>query len=414
MEAAGIEPASVTKNPKRISWSEGRQVARLQAGYAPAVVPRVCSCQSLVGMMRRMNSSNSIHGEKVPLEIESTSALAYTLSEAPIWEREFGGFLQRMVAVDESSRLERSYLIGLEPFPWCSCMEPPRALGAGRRAQMMNELRNDPLVGPRIQVWLFTYDTGNPIRYSAMLLRESLRHAVSVLDPQRKDAALHQMVVIGHSQGGLLTKMTAIDSGDRFWRLLSDEPFDPADFDPEALEVIDKSVFPEPLPNVSRVIFLSTPHHGSYVAGNWLAHQLARLIVLTSDATKVAGELVALDGAKLGARLAGTETSVFDMTPGHPFVETLWGIPIAPRVRAHSIVAVTNSSVPRDEAHDGVVDYASAHIDGVESEFVLVSGHSCQDNPHTIGEVRRILIEHVAEFDAARESSRAETLTPVR
>jgi hypothetical protein len=196
--------------------------------------------------------------------------------------------------------------------------------------------------------------------------------------------------------------MTAIDSGDEFWRLMSDEPFDPADFDPEEREFIGKSVFLEPLPYVKRVIFLSTPHHGSYIAGNWLAHQLARLIVLPAEATRVAGEIVTLDGAKLGARIEGTETSVMDMTPGHPFVETLWGIPIAPGVRAHSIVAVEDPDVPRDQAHDGVVDYSSAHIDGVESEFVVVSGHSCQDNPHTIGEVRRILLEHIAAFDAAR------------
>jgi hypothetical protein len=114
------------------------------------------------------------------------------------------------------------------------------------------------------------------------------------------------------------------------------------------------------------------------------------------------GELVTLNSTKLSARLVGTETSVFDMTPGDPFVETLWSIPIAPGVRAHSIVAVTDPGEPRDQAGDGVVKYASAHIDGVESEFVVTSGHSCQNNPHTIGAVRRILLEHIAEFDAAR------------
>jgi len=33
----------------------------------------------------------------------------------------------------------------------------------------------------------------------------------------------------------------------------------------------------------------------------------------------------------------------------------------------------------------------------VESELVVKSPHSCQDNPHTIGEVRRILLEHLEE-----------------
>ena len=137
-----------------------------------------------------------------------------------------------------------------------------------------------------------------------------------MLDPEGKDAALHQMVVIGHSQGGLLTKMTAIDSGDRFWRLLSDEPFDPADFDPEARELIRKSVFLSRC-RTSAVIFLSTPHHGSYIAGNWLAHQVARFIVLPAEVTKAAGELVAIGRrpSSVRERGHGDERSRHDTGP---------------------------------------------------------------------------------------------------
>jgi hypothetical protein len=42
------------------------------------------------------------------------------------------------------------------------------------------------------------------------------------------------------------------------------------------------------------------------------------------------------------------------------------------------------------------VRYVSAHIEGVESEKVVTSGHLCQDRPEVIGEVRRILEEHSA------------------
>jgi hypothetical protein len=45
---------------------------------------------------------------------------------------------------------------------------------------------------------------------------------------------------------------------------------------------------------------------------------------------------------------------------------------------------------------DGVVAYESAHIDGVESEKVVRSGHSTQGHPETIEEVRRILREHLS------------------
>jgi hypothetical protein len=49
---------------------------------------------------------------------------------------------------------------------------------------------------------------------------------------------------------------------------------------------------------------------------------------------------------------------------------------------------------PAAEGDDGVVKYTSAHIEGVVSELVVRSPHSCQGNPHTMEEVRRILRLH--------------------
>ncbi len=43
----------------------------------------------------------------------------------------------------------------------------------------------------------------------------------------------------------------------------------------------------------------------------------------------------------------------------------------------------------------GVVKYTSAHIEGVESEFVVHSGHSMQSRPEVISEVQRILHRHL-------------------
>ncbi len=49
-------------------------------------------------------------------------------------------------------------------------------------------------------------------------------------------------------------------------------------------------------------------------------------------------------------------------------------------------------------AGDGVVAYQSAHVDYVESEFIVRSKHSCLNQPATIEEVRRILHEHLKEL----------------
>jgi hypothetical protein len=86
-------------------------------------------------------------------------------------------------------------------------------------------------------------------------------------------------------------------------------------------------------------------------------------------------------------------TAVDNMSPGNPFIQGLQGIPIAPSIHAHSIIAVEGDG-PVEEGNDGVVEYESAHIDGVESELVVRSPHSCQANPHTMEEIRRILRLH--------------------
>ena len=79
--------------------------------------------------------------------------------------------------------------------------------------------------------------------------------------------------------------------------------------------------------------------------------------------------------------------------PCNRFIKVLSATQIAPGVHAHSIIPVKGSR-PVDNGNDGVVEYKSAHIDGVESELIVRSGHSTQVTPETIEEVRRILYKH--------------------
>ena len=92
------------------------------------------------------------------------------------------------------------------------------------------------------------------------------------------------------------------------------------------------------------------------------------------------------------------ETERTRVTPGNPFIRALAALPLAEGVRGHSIVAV-DSDGPLEDASDGVVKYRSAHVDGVESELVVRSSHSAQDQPAVIEEIRRILLEHAAVFE---------------
>jgi hypothetical protein len=153
---------------------------------------------------------------------------------------------------------------------------------------------------------------------------------------------------------------------------------------------------------VKRVIFLCTPHRGSYLASLSLAGMVNDFVAAPSNLTQVVGELVLRNRDRLLLRtMARLPTSIDNMTPGNPFIRALAVLPIAADVRARSIVAV-DADGPLDGASDGVVKYRSAHLEGVESELIVRSSHSAQDQPAVIEEIRRILLEHARAFDAAR------------
>jgi hypothetical protein len=92
-----------------------------------------------------------------------------------------------------------------------------------------------------------------------------------------------------------------------------------------------------------------------------------------------------------------TFNSIAGMSPGNPGIEALRAIPVAPGIHAHSIIPTLQDG-PLDTRDDGVVQYKSAHIDGMDSEVVIEhSDHSTQSNPLTVREVHRILLEHLAQ-----------------
>ncbi len=329
----------------------------------------------------------------VPLEFDKTAALAYQLEGAPIWDYEIAGFRRgdfSLVEREDSLFMLRPYHPGRIPVVFVH----GTASSPARWAEMVSEMMNDPILGERYQFWFFTYNTGNPVAYSAMRLREALQHAVKDVDPEGKDPALRQMVVIGHSQGGLLTKMTVVNSGTRFWDVRSEVPFEQADLSAETRDLLRRSMFVEPLPFVTEVVFICTPHRGSFLAENFLGKIARRLVTFPAQLTKVSIDMVKLNPSGAAQTAWHMPTAIDNMDWSNPFLKTLASLPIAPGVEAHSIVAVKGDGPP-EKGDDGVVKYTSAHIDGVASELIVRDSHSTQATPATIEEVRRILYAHL-------------------
>jgi pimeloyl-ACP methyl ester carboxylesterase len=336
-----------------------------------------------------------IAGRPTRLEAEPTAALAASLVESQFWKQEIGIFLGHALGIKGTSALValRPYKTGRLPV----VLVHGTASSPARWANMVNDLVADPRLRKRYTFWLFRYDSGNPIAYSGYQLRDALTKAVDRADPSGVDPCVRDMVVMGHSQGGLLTKLTVVDSGDAFWANVSDKPFDEIAFKPEDKELLRDALFVKPLPFVTEVAFLATPHRGSYLAGPQLVRRLAAYFVHLPASLVGVGTTLTTLASTNGLAFTRIPTSIDGMSPGHPFIKTLANIPVTPTVTAHSIISVDDDS-PLDRAGDGVVKYESAHVDGVASELIVRSPHSgMQDAPQTIEEVRRILLEHSAK-----------------
>lgn len=333
-----------------------------------------------------------VNDRSVPLETDSTAPLAYRLDNKKLWRAGIKRFLTAghisnpliLIQPYEPGRIPVVFVHGTASSPvWW--------------AEMLNTLRGDPFIRKRFQFWFFQYNSNNLITVSAAQLRETLSGMVEKLDPQGKDPAMRQMVVIGHSQGGILTKMAAVDPGEKIWKAISDKSLDELDADQEVKALARRIFFFEPLPFVTRVVFISTPHRGSFLSKHWVRNLVRRFVSLPIDLVINQGDLYnrISNQLKLPASVRGkVPTSIDGMSAENPILRSIAELPLSPKVTGHSIIAVL-PDMEIATGNDGVVEFQSAHIDGMASEFIVRSGHSCQGHPFTIEEIRRILMEHL-------------------
>ena len=251
---------------------------------------------------------------------------------------------------------------------------------------MIGALGADESLRDRYQFWTYGYSTGDPLPCSADRFRRALDVVRAQVDPDGSDAAFDRMVLVGHSMGGLLSKMMVQESGARLWAVASTRPFDAVRGDPADLDLLRRALFFAPRPEVRRVIFIAVPHRGSHFARGpipWLGDRLVRL----PDPLRGAyARLIAANPPDFfeSPFRDGLPTSIDELRWESPFLTALGEVPIVSTVKYHSIIA----------GSDGVVSYASAHLDGAASELLVTAGHLCQDHPEVIREVRRILAEH--------------------
>ncbi len=339
-----------------------------------------------------------INGAQVPLEADFTASRAYVLNQSYAWKSGRMQFLSPLKALKSQLILSEPYRKGCVPL----VLVHGTFSSPVWWSEMVNTLNADHVLRSRYQIWLFLYSSSQPILFSADELRGELTATVKRLDPEGKDPALQEMVVVGHSQGGLLAKLTATDTGSVLWQQFSKKTPEELNMTEAQRETIQRLAFCKPLPFVKSVIFIATPHRGSYQSGNFVRNLGRKLISLPQATIQTTSDiLTGVQGIDIPDMFRGIMPSSLDgMSPKNPVMLALAEIPVAPGIDAHSIIAVEGNGDFR-KGNDGVVAYSSAHVDYAQSEFIVRGFHSCQSMPPTIEEVRRILLDHLANLPAA-------------
>lgn len=413
-------PLVVTRRPLEESSIEGRHRV-VQENFGATVVLHFAG--SIVDRARGLDREISldvhdplssheieISGRRVPLSLDVTTPLAHMLGQLP----SANGGLRGMLNPQADGDVAR--LILMEPYkPYKIPVVFVHGLMSSPLTWMalFNDVLADPELRRRYQFWFFRYPTGNPILYSGSLLRKSLEELAEEHDPEGESATFQNMVVCGHSMGGLLTRLLLHSSGDRLWRLVSTEPFDEIVAElgyPEVdRESIRDAIFFDRLPFVERVVFMAVPHRGSDLALSWFGRVAARMIDLRSSMSLRTQALRNKIGSRIEKRLnvdlfkdPSRETGVGNLAPDDKVQSEVRGWEYPKSVPIHSIIG--NRAGRFTGGSDGVVEYSSSHLDGAVSEKVINSGHGVQATPEAALEVRRILHLHLDETDRRTSS----------
>jgi len=269
--------------------------------------------------------------------------------------------------------------------------------------QMINALKNDPTVRSRYQFWFFYYTTGAPVILSAHKLRTALLAAEKEFctTPEAKEN-FNKMVLVGHSMGGLLTRLMVQKDPHYLFETLYNTPWDQikSKLQKEEFELLD-AYSPYSLPFVHRVVFMAVPHRGANMARAFIGRLGAWCITLPESLLNKESVLERIDKKLNPEQIERKKklmnrfyTGIDNLDPENPFVLANGNSELKDDLVYHSVIA----NIERDGApdgSDGTVPYWSSHLDNAASELIVKSDHGVQRKPAAMQELLRILLLHL-------------------
>ncbi len=347
----------------------------------------------------------------VPLETDLTTPLAFFLDSPDFRKRNQAteGLL------DPEATLKNRGLYMLEPY---DPKRIPVLMVHGLWSSpltwmdMFNDLRSFPEIRERYQFWFYLFPSGQPFWLSATQLRSDLNKMRETFDPNHQHKPIDQTVLVGHSMGGLISRMQTIDSRDDFWKIVSREPVRD---ESEAIETIKgpaeaktklvSALFFKPNQSIKRVVTIGTPHKGSDFANDY-TRWLARKFIKLPQMTVATGNALVRQNPRLfkDTQLLTVANAIDSLAPESPIFPVMMRAQRSPDVKYHNIIGVLEdpSFLQRKVGvGDGVVTVESARVDDAVSESIVDAEHTViHMTGEAIFEVRRILLEHLREIDS--------------
>ena len=299
--------------------------------------------------------SLSVGPGRLPLDRDLSASLVYLKKTAP--RKYVQGFL------DPGETDVKPKLVMMEPYqPGKIPVVFIHGLGSDPLTwtDATNSLRAQSDLYRRCQFWYFYYPTGGDLLQSAAALREKLLLARQKFDPQHGDPAFAEMVLIGHSMGGLVAQLevsysyrlalaagraAALRGGSRRRdvraELLADFFFDPS-------------------PLVKRVVFMATPHRGSNMARRLVGRAASKFVHYSADEEAAYRQLMECNRGVFREFISEKKPTAIDLLePDNPLLAAMARMPISRSVRWHSIIGRRYMTI-EGEATDGVVPVSSA------------------------------------------------------
>ncbi len=153
----------------------------------------------------------TLHGQQVPLAANFTAGYALWLARSNFSHQSlrslFGG----------KGGIDTPHLYMMQPYdPNRRVLLMIHGLASSPEAwvNVANELMRDDEIRQDFQVWQFYYPTNMPIAMSHDAMRHTLSEVLKHFDPSGKAQASHDMVLVGHSMGGVIARLMISSSGD--------------------------------------------------------------------------------------------------------------------------------------------------------------------------------------------------------